>query len=72
MIAKDCDAIGLLYRNKDNLTQNIVSFKTNPNDVISGARSKHLSNQEFVISEKLEDGTLKTYWDKVYLPDETK
>lgn len=31
------------------------------------ARSTHLRNKEFVISEILEDGSYKTYWDKIYI-----
>lgn len=66
MLAKDCDAIGCLMRNKDNLSQNILSFKTNPNDIVSGARSPHLANKEFVISE-MKDGKLNTDWDKIFI-----
>ena len=34
--------------------------------VVAGGRCSHL-NGEILISEKLEDGTLKSYWDKIYL-----
>lgn len=40
---------------------------SNNEKIISGGRCSHL-NGEFLISEKLENGTIKSYWDKVYLP----
>lgn len=63
ILSADSDAIGYLYRAKNN--QNILSFRTN-DDVACGARPAHLRNQEFVISELTEEG-LKTYWEKVYI-----
>lgn len=60
--AAQSDAIGYLYR-KGN--QNILSFKTS-GDTTAGARPKHLSNAEIIISEMKEDG-LVTHWDKVYI-----
>lgn len=60
--AAQSDAIGYLYR-KGN--QNILSFKTS-GDTTAGARPKHLSNAEIVISE-MKDNELVTYWDKVYI-----
>lgn len=57
------DAIGYLYR-KGN--QNILSFVTS-DKVICGARPSHLGNQQIVLSEILEDGTIKYYWDKIYI-----
>ncbi len=56
------DAIGYLYR-KGN--KNMLSFKTS-DEVACGARPSHLSNQEFVLSEKIE-GKLVTYWDRVFV-----
>jgi hypothetical protein len=63
IISSQSDAIGYLYR-KGN--QNILSFKT-ADTVTCGARSQHLRNKEIVISEMDEEGTLTTYWDKVYI-----
>lgn len=56
--------IGYIYRSKEN--ENTISFKTQENQII-GARAEHLRNQEFVISELQEDGTLKTNWDKIFI-----
>ena len=61
IVTSTSDAIGYLYR-KGN--QNILSFKTT-DEVACGARPEHLSNQEIVLSEKI-DGKLMTYWDRVY------
>lgn len=39
---------------------------SNDGKVVSGGRCSHL-NGEILISEKLETGEIKTYWDKIYL-----
>jgi hypothetical protein len=57
------DAIGYLYR-KGNT--NVLSFKTT-DEIACGARPEHLRNAEIVISEVLEDGTVKVSWDKVFV-----
>ncbi len=57
------DGIGYIYRKNG---KNIVSFKTN-DEVACGSRSAHLRDQEFVLSEFLEDGTYKTYWEKIFI-----
>ena len=61
IIASRVDAIGYLYR-KGN--QGILNFK-NENNVTCGGRCPHL-NEEIVISERQEDGTITTNWDKIY------
>jgi len=57
------DAIGYIYRKGK---KNILSFVTT-DEIACGARPEHLRNQEIVISETAEDGTIKTHWDKVYI-----
>jgi hypothetical protein len=59
----NADAIGYLYR-KGN--KNILSFKT-ADDIACGARPEHLRNQEIVVSEIKEDGTVITNWDKIFI-----
>lgn len=61
--ASNSDSIGYLYRKG---RKNILSFKTS-DEVACGARPKHLSNEEIVISEVSEDGEITTHWDKVYI-----
>lgn len=63
--AADMDAIGLLYRNKGT-NENIISFKTNEQNLVSGSRCHHLSGQEFIISE-MKDNNLQTHWNKIFL-----
>jgi hypothetical protein len=63
IISSDVDAIGMLYRSKNN--QNILTFKTS-NDVICGARPEHLKMQEIIMSEEI-DGKILTHWDKVFI-----
>lgn len=64
ILALKTDAMGLLYRSSEN--ENILSF--NPSiGLIGGTRIPHLSNKEFVISKKLEDGTLETHWEQIFI-----
>jgi AAA domain len=63
IIASQSDAIGYLYRGKNN--QNILSFATT-DAVACGARPGHLRNAEIVISELVDD-VLVTHWDKIYI-----
>lgn len=64
ILALKTDAMGLLYRSAKN--ENSISF--NPSvGMIGGTRIPHLSNQTFVISKLKEDGTLETYWDKIFI-----
>lgn len=66
IVCSQSDAIGYLYRKGD---QNILSFKTS-DEVSCGARPKHLSNREFVISEsnkESNEGGILTYWDRIYI-----
>lgn len=66
IVAANADAIGFLYRAKSG-NENILSFKHGNEDLVSGARSKHLSGKEFIISKKNEDETLETYWDEIFI-----
>lgn len=61
-MSAEVDAIGYLYRNGN---QNILTFKTKE-EVICGCRAEHLSNQDIVLSEKV-DGKLITHWDKIFI-----
>jgi len=58
----NADAIGYLYREG---TKTILSFKTTQ-DIICGARSDHLRNQEICVLEEV-DGKLISHWDKIYI-----
>lgn len=75
IVSADADAIGYMYRSPQNNNQSILSFKNHEQDLATGARPAHLSNQEFVICEltnpdyatKNEKKIFKTYWDKIFL-----
>lgn len=56
------DAVGHVYRKGD---QAFIKFD-NENSVVCGGRCNHL-NGDILISEKNEDKSISTYWDKVYL-----
>ena len=63
LICANADAIAYMTREEEG---NVLNFSTS-DTVICGARPKHLMNQNIVISEIQEDGSLKTYWDKIYI-----
>lgn len=65
MVCQKADAIGYLFREKDS-KKNIISFRSNENDIVSGARPPHLRNQEIIISE-FKDDKFITHWDKIFL-----
>lgn len=62
MLAAKAEAIGLVFR-KDNKT--MVSFK-GEELIVSGARPKHLKEQEFVMCESDKDYNLTFHWDKIF------
>ena len=67
IVTSQSDAIGFLYRGKPN--ENILSFLTT-DDVTSGARSKHLSNAEILISTAHPKTKVVTsYWEKVFIDE---
>lgn len=62
LICANADAIGYMFR-KGN--QTFISFKSN-DEVTCGARPEHLRNQEIILMESDEKGTLSYGWDKIY------
>lgn len=63
IIAAKADAVGLLYR-KGN--QTMLNFNGG-GDAIIEARSPHLTNKEFVLVEKAEDGTYTNHWNQIFI-----
>lgn len=61
IVCSKADAIGYLMRSGE---ETIISFVTK-DEVICGARPKHLKNQEIVIADSI-GGEYKTYWDRIY------
>ena len=60
------DAVGYVYR-KDNETH--ISFKSGGDGTIMEARARHIAGRDIVIATGNEDGTITTYWDRVYKPE---
>lgn len=66
IISGHSDAIGLIYREGKDC---IVSFQRTGEQVITGSRPTHLENTVFVLSTKKDDGSIETFWDQIYLPE---
>ena len=62
LISARATDIGYVRREKN---QAIINFKAG-DDFIVGARSPHLQEKEIVISERNEDGTITTYWNRIF------
>lgn len=62
IVCGEADAVGYLYR-KGNETH--ISFKGG-DGTIKEARAPHLRGQDIIIATGDEDGTITTYWDKIY------
>lgn len=62
IVCGEADAVGYLYR-KGNETH--ISFKGG-DGTIKEARALHLRGQDIIIATGNEDGTITTYWDKIY------
>lgn len=62
IVCGEADAVGYIYR-KGNETH--VSFKGG-DGTIKEARAPHLRGQDIIIATGNEDGTITTYWNKIY------
>ncbi|WP_173431838.1 AAA family ATPase [Sharpea azabuensis] len=60
------DAVGYCYR-KDNETH--ISFVSGGDGTSMEARGRHIAGKDIVIATGNPDGSLTTYWDKIYLPE---
>lgn len=60
------DAVGYVYR-KDNETH--ISFKSGGDGTIMEARARHIAGKDIVIATGNEDGSITTYWDRIYKED---
>ena len=58
------DAICYIYR--DTETGNVMANFGDGSSVLGGSRISQLSGRTILLSEKLEDGTIKTYWENIY------
>lgn len=63
ILAAKSDAIGFIYRDDD--SNLCINFETN-GEATAGARPEHLANKKIIVSERLEDGTFISHWDRIY------
>jgi hypothetical protein len=63
-LLRDVDACGFLYRKSP--TQVHISFKTNEKDLTTKGRASQIWEQDFLFSERNENGNITTYWDKIF------
>jgi hypothetical protein len=63
IVCAGADAIGYLYREGNKC---MITFETT-DDILCGARPKHLRNKQLVLSEQDENGETTTYWDRIYI-----
>jgi hypothetical protein len=59
----NADAIGYLYRKGQDT---ILSFKTS-DEILCGARPAHLKNKDLVMATEQPDGSIKTFWEKIFI-----
>lgn len=62
LVAADADAIGYVYRDKN---QTIISFEGGE-DCIVEARPQHLKGKKIVVAESDDSGKVTTYFDRIY------
>lgn len=60
------DAVGYVYR-KENETH--ISFKSRGDGTIMEARARHIAGKDIVIATGNDDGSITTYWDRIYKKD---
>ena len=63
LVAADADAIGYVYRRKN---QTIMNFNGGE-DYICEARQEHLRGKEIVIAESNDSNNITVYWDRIFL-----
>jgi hypothetical protein len=67
-VCADADAIGYMYRDKENPLKTMISFKTNELDLVSGARPEHLKQKEFTLLEyNPNTKEMKANWEEIFL-----
>lgn len=66
LVSRDARAIANFYRDEDGKS-NWLSFENFGGELVAGTSNQRLANKKFLISERGEDGTIQTYWDKIFL-----
>jgi hypothetical protein len=63
IVAADADAVGYVYRTKENEVH--INFMAGE-DVIVGARARHLENKDIVIAKQDDKGKIISDWKQIY------
>lgn len=63
LVAAKADALGYVYRDEN---KTIINFNGGEDFVVE-ARPKHLRGKEIIIAESDDNGTIKAFWDKVFV-----
>lgn len=66
IVAGAVDAVAFIHREGDKVFFNFQSNDT----LVCGARPPHLLGKDILISEKINDGEIKIYWDKIFIPED--
>lgn len=63
ILCSQVDAIGYIYRDEEDT---IINFESSEN-LIAGARSKHLKGQKIVVATSNEEGDVTVDWSKIFI-----
>lgn len=63
ILCSQVDAVGYLYRNKN---ETIINFASSPN-LLAGARCEHLQGQEVVVATSDESNNITVDWSKIFI-----
>jgi hypothetical protein len=63
ILSAKSDAIGFVHRDEN--SNLCIQFGAD-GEVLTGARPKHLANQDIIVAERQEDGTFIPHWERIY------
>lgn len=65
LVTSDMDCTGYMFRDVET-GNNILSFRTEEQDLITGSRIKKLADKEIIISSTDEKGNVITHWEEIF------
>lgn len=63
ILSAKSDAIGFVHRDENS---NLCINFGQDGEVLTGARPKHLANQDIIVAERNEDGSFTSHWERIY------
>ena len=63
ILSAKSDAIGFVHRDEN--SNLCIQFGAD-GEVLTGARPKHLANQDIIVAERQDDGTFIPHWERIY------